>query len=295
MEDYASTIASDEELDVDDYIYEEPPDYEYEPFTPTALPSTPSEFAGYFPSTRRLCIRHDDTIDGNMNLRVDTEADTASGRKVALTLFHLRMHDLKRREFSFRRYCRESGREICHTVRKYNKPTKPRPNFQRSFSNALASLRLMTSDKSSIKSLKRQDSGYESVKGGAEERSVDESLKAAAAKNLPIPTNTTMLEFSNYAHVELKRRGAKSSKRYEFQWWGTSYVWRRSVKKLGDSRETFYHLYTSSSSIPIAHVVPEPRSPSEIREEDCRGGWVPPCSMWISDPNTLGAPTNNAE
>lgn len=294
---FPSTIASEEDLGEEDFVYEEPPEIEYEPCTPAAYASTPSEFGQYFPSTRRLCIRHDDTIDGNMNLRVDTETHTQSGRKVDLTLFHLRMQDLKRREFSFRRYCRESGREVCHSSRKYN--TKPlthrRPAFQRSVSSALASLKSMAGDKSSVKGLKRQDSGYASTKGDEDEEEVEETSKPTTSKNLPLPTNTTMLEFSNYAHVELKRRGAKSSKRYEFDYWGTSYTWRRSCRKRGSSIETSYHLFAARSSTPVAHIVPEPMSPYEAEEENRKGGWIPPSSMWISDSNILNALTDVAE
>src|SRR5271167_1938680 len=81
-ETYVSTIASREE------IYEEPESYdpeyvvpEYREVVETNLrPSTSEDFADFFPSTKRLSIRHDDTsYDGNMNLRVDIE--TGSGRR----------------------------------------------------------------------------------------------------------------------------------------------------------------------------------------------------------------------
>ena len=296
MDDYASTIASEEDLEEEDLNYEETPDVQYyEPITSSAYASTPSEFAGYFPSTRRLCIRHDDTVDGNMNLRIDTETHTESGRKIDLTLFHLRMHDLKRREFSFRRYCRDSGREICHSSRKYTKPSSQRrPAFQRSVSSAIASLKSMAGDKSSVKNLKRHGSGYESPKEEDKESS-NEKSKPMATKNLPIPTNTTMLEFSNYLHLELKRRGTKSSKRYEFQHWGTSYTWRRSCGKSGASKEISYRLFAANSSTPVAHIVPEPMSPFESEVEERKGGWIPPSSMWISDPKVINSSTDVAE
>src|SRR5438045_7130949 len=92
----------------------------------------------YFPSSRRLLIQHDDsTLDGNMNLRIETEHN---GGKPPHQLFHLRMHDLKSRQFSFRRHCRESGREVCHCNRKLALPLVERPGLQRSVSNALANL-----------------------------------------------------------------------------------------------------------------------------------------------------------
>ena len=310
VDSYASTVASDLEEEAEEpeeseelqgteeveHGYEAPPEVHYSSRPPTAYASTPTEFAEYFPSTRRLCIRHDDTIDGNMNLRIDTETHTESGGKVDLTLFHLRMRDLKRREFSFRRYCRDSGREICHSSRKYNKTmAQRRPAFQRSVSSALASLKSMTGDKVSPGSFKRYDSGYGSLKHDEDTDAASETLKLSSSKNLPIPTNTTMLEFSNYLHVELKRRGAKSSKRYDFKYWGTSYVWRRTARKLGPSKEISYQLFASNSSTPIAHVVPEPMSPYEAEMEERKGGWIAPHSLWLSDPNVVNAHTDIAE
>lgn len=291
-ESLASTVASVDDFG-DGLEYEEPPEthyYETYDYIPTAYPSTAEEFAQLFPSARRLFVHHDDTADGNMNLRLDTETMTQSGRPINLTLFHLRMHDLKKREFSFRRYCRESGREICHSSRKYTKPpTHRQPAFQRSVSNAFASLKSMTSEKSSIKPIKRQDSGYESIQG------MEDDSPKLSASSIPIPTNTTLLEFSNYAHVELKRRGTKSSKRYEFNYWGQSYTWRRTVTKCGSHKETSYHLFSSASSVPVAHIVPDQLSAYEKEDEEKKGGWIPPSSIWISDPRILSSTTDIAE
>ena len=298
VETYASTVPSEIDLE-DDVLYEEPPpEFYYEPTVPSAFPTTPPEFAEYFPSTRRLCIRHDDTIDGNMNLRIDTETQSAGGRRVDLTLFHLRMHDLKSRDFSLRRYCRNSGREVCHSSRKYTKPaSERRPGLQRSVSNVLGSLMFKSESRTFTKSsLKRTDSGYDSMdEDGDGFESSSESFRSTNPNNLPIPTNPTLLEFSNYAHIDLKRRGAKSSKRYEFEYWGTSYVWRRIVKKNGISREISYHLYDAESALPIAHIVPNPMTPSEAAEEEAKGGWVPPSSMWISEPRIFSGITDVAE
>ena len=101
----------------------------------------PEEFAAYFPTDNRLTIKHDDTTeDGNTNLRIDTLAQTRDGSPVDLTLFHLRMYDLKKREVSLRRYCRESGKEVCHTNRKHHKPSNiTRAGLQRSVSSVLNS------------------------------------------------------------------------------------------------------------------------------------------------------------
>lgn len=292
---YASTVSSDEDPAEDFTPYDETDD-SYEAFTPSAVPSTSTEFAEHFPSTRRLCIRHDDTVDGNMNLRIDAETQL-SGRRVDLTLFHLRMHDLKNRDFSLRRYCRESGREVCHSSRKYTKPaTERRPGLQRSMSNALASLRSKSEPKATtFKGLKRHDSGYDSMSDDDVEVELKRSSPMESSTILPLPTNTTKLEFSNYAHIDVKRRGATTSKRYEFEYWGTAYAWKRVAKKNGSRKEVSYHLLNTETSASVAHVVPTPMTPQETEEENQKGGWVPPCSMWISDQNILCRSTDVAE
>lgn len=293
---YASTVYSDEEP-VEDFTPYDEPEYGYEAFTPSAVPSTPTEFAECFPSTRRLCIRHDDTVDGNMNLRIDTEIQ-AAGRKLDLTLFHLRMHDLKNRDFSLRRYCRESGREVCHSSRKYTKPAiDRRPGLQRSMSNALASFRSKSESKAdTFQGLKRHDSGYDSMSDDdVAEVEMKRSSPKESSNTIPLPTNTTKLEFSNYAHIDIKRRGATTSKRYEFEYWGTAYAWKRIAKKNGTRKEVSYHLLNTETSASVAHIVPTPMTPQETEEEDRKGGWVPPCSMWISDQRIISRCTDVAD
>ena len=296
VETYASTVASEEDLGEDCLIYEEP-EHIYEPVSPAAVPSTPPEFADFFPSTRRMCIRHDDTVDGNMNLRIDTERHLTTGKTVDLTLFHLRMHDLKNRDFSLRRYCRESGREVCHSSRKYTKPvSERRPGLHRSMSNALATLRSKSESKTAtMTSFKRQDSGYDSMDEDDHEEMFKTPSKDIRGSSTILPTNTTQLEFSNYAHLDLKRRGTKSSKRYEFDYWGTAYEWKRITTRNGQAKETSYHLYNTLTSEVIAHIVPTPLTPLESREEEEKGGWVPPCSMWISEEKILRGLTDVAE
>ncbi|PMD36130.1 hypothetical protein L207DRAFT_434614 [Hyaloscypha variabilis F] len=299
-ETYASTVASQEELceepDTYDPEYEVP---EYRDVVETSLrPSNPSDFADYFPSTKRLFIRHDNTTyDGNMNLRVDTE----DRKKRAVQLFHMRMHDLKKREFSLRRYERQSGREVCHSSRKYTKSAaEKRPAITRSMSNAFASIGkpsfkrtnsgLSQHSQRSKKDIKRQDSGY-----GSHEEDDDFEDYEKKSNSIPIPTNTTKLEFSNYAQVDVKRRGAKSSKRYEFEYWGYKYTWKRVSKKDGEGKEVSYHLYKGDGVNAVAHIVPDLRSPSQVREGQRNGEWVPPCSMWISDPSVVEAVTDVAD
>ncbi|EKD20087.1 uncharacterized protein L3040_002238 [Drepanopeziza brunnea f. sp. 'multigermtubi'] len=299
-ETYASTVESLEEFYGEAETHD--PDYDIlENRSPVSSynklrPSNPSDFADYFPSHHRLSIRHDDTThDGNMNLRVDMER-----KRGTIQLFHLKMNDLKKRKFSLRRYERASGREVCHSARKFTTPaTERRPALSRSVSHAFASIvkpdfkransHMAAPSSKSKKSMWRQDSGYGSE--GEDDYFADHTRDSAPVQ---IPTNTIKLDFSNYAQVEVKRRGAKSSKRYDFEYWGSQYAWKRESRKDGEGRISYY-LYKADVGPAVAHIVPELRSPAQVREEERNGGWVPPCSMWISDPSIRDALTDVAD
>lgn len=300
VDTYTST--SDEELDDDDDLDDFPeyhvPHYAHDPLPVDAIPTTPRDFADLFPTSKRISIRHDDsTIDGNMNLRVDTHVEERHRKKQAYTLFHLRMHDLRSREFSLRRYCRESGREVCHSRRKYQKPpSEKRPVLQRA-STALASLvHKPDSRPSTAAGLKRSDSGYESVHPPDHED--DPRPKSAGYTNgrALIPTNTIKLEFSNYAHINVKRRGAKSSKRYEFEYWGHDYSWKRLVQKNNDHETINYYLVRADDEKrALAHICPVRLTPDQAHEEAARGGWIPPCYMRITDEAMLDSSSDVSE
>jgi len=156
-----------------------------------------------------------------------------------------------------------------------------KPEFKRTNSG------FSTHSSKSSRSVRRQDSGY-----GSEEDEIDLS---SSKSSVQLPTNTTKLEFSNYAHVEVKRRGAKSSKRYEFEYWGYAYTWKRVTEKDGQGKAVSYHLFKNDGGPAVAHIVPEMRSSSEIQEEEAAGGWVPPCSMWISDRSVMEALSDVAD
>ncbi|PYI31117.1 hypothetical protein BP00DRAFT_183619 [Aspergillus indologenus CBS 114.80] len=271
----------------------EPPRYQVtdrklDIFSPDVIPSNPSTFGQLFPSSRRLLVRHDDaTLDGNMNLRVDTMVPQRGGYQQDVTLFHLRMYDLFSRKFSFRRYSRDSGREVCHSERRPVSGSDRHAVFRKSWSSVLASLRPGSSGHGSVPVAehRRQDSGYKLADDNDEEWE-DKQLETRTGmdRHPSVLTESTLLEFSNYAHVELRRRGAGQSKRYEFEYWSTRYQWRRECRREGDLRELSYHLINLRTSKPVAHIVPEILAPMEAVEEERKGGWVPPSSMWISDP-----------
>lgn len=285
------------------------PSYHHELTEPNARPSTPKDFAKLFPSMDRLSIRHDDfTSDGNMNLRVDT---IVSGRRrTAIQLFHLRMYDLARRDFSLRRYSRDSGREVCNSKRKYVTPAPlSRPTLQRSMSSAMKTFVAKPQ-------FKRADSSSSTFSSSGRDRrpptshSFDDAVSLSsrasisdpkswkqAAAAAPQPTNAIKLEFSNYARVHVERKGSskgKNNKRYEFEWWGHKYAWKRVVEKHLDGVVSF-HLLRDAEPTPVAHIVPETRSPNQVEADERAGGWIPPCYMWINDPAIIDAVTDVAE
>jgi hypothetical protein len=285
VETYASTV--DSENADEEYVPEyDSPSYDAEICGDAPLVATPADFSELFPSRRRLLIHHDDsTFDGNMNLRVDTDVYVAN-RRCDMTLFHLRMHDLKAREFSFRRYCRDSGREVCHsTGKQQNTATAKRPGFQRSLSNALTNMSIRPKSESrapTLESLKRNDSGYGSLH--SLHFNEDERPRSAGHGAQPRLSNDTIrLEFSNYAQVDVKRIGSGTSKRYEFQYWGVPYTWRRVERKSDGLKEVAFHLTRQGSDRELAYITPLALSPSRAQEERSRGGWIPPCSMWLAD------------
>ncbi|KAF3269755.1 hypothetical protein TWF970_010874 [Orbilia oligospora] len=275
--DYSTSTASYEDVD-DRRLYRTEPKY-----IPEVKPSTPPLFAHLFPSTRRLTIKHDDDFDGNMNLRVDTNMSHSSEPPRLITLFHMKMNNLKNRDMVLRRYGRDCGREVVNFRRKYAKPASGRPKLERSGSKLMSSLMGKSDPKD--RTLSRQDSGYESGEDDEEELSDVEQKGHAPADttNHGIPTNTTMLEFSNYAHVDLKRRGSKGSKRYEFEYWGKSYAWKRKITVYGQEESCSYFLVNTATNNIIAHIRPDNLSPSEVAEEQAKGGFVPPSTMWLCD------------
>jgi hypothetical protein len=304
-----SSYASREELDgsdMDDPIeFSEIPPlpvYRHQIEEINVRPSTPEEFAALFPSLNRLSIRHDDfTPDGNMNLRVDTVVP--SRRRRTIQLFHLRMYDLNKRDFSLRRYCRDSGREICNSKRKYVETSSAsRPILQRPMSNAIKTLagrpqlKRTSTAGSMFSSRSIPSAGYSAAEaddeftdGFGHAKPLDKKTKSR-----PMPTNTIKLEFSNYARVDIQRQGSTGSKRYDFDWWGHKYSWKRFIDKI-TGVVSFHLMKDGNANAPVAHIVPETRAPNQVAADEEAGGWVPPCHMWISDQSLIDAMTDVTE
>lgn len=286
---YASTISS--EKDLTHHHEFEVPLTSHTVYPSDGVPSTAADFARLFTSDRRLLIHHDDaTSDGNMNLRVDTEIIDSDGRPRKLILFHLRIHDLKERRFSLRRHCRDSGRQICSSSRKYS----PAPALISASSN-IQQVQLRFNHAGPVSHCK-SNSGQGSARGSIRNQYQPPSkAELQPLETAESTTNKIQLEFSNYAHINLTKRGLKRSKRYEYEFWGTKYQWRRQIYQNGHVQEVSYHLINDKTSKSIAHITPKSLTAREAQEEEDFGGWVPPCTMQITDRRVFRSLTDVAE
>lgn len=225
-----------------------------------STPSDPTQFARLFPSRRTFIIKHDDSVaDGHMNLRMDTVYDRPGRRSKKLTLFYLRMYELETRHFAIRRYGRDCGREVANTSRKFTKPAAARPGLPRTVSKAFQSFR---GKQDMAMGIKRQDSGLSSD-------DEDENVNHDG----PQATNTCTLDFSNYARIELNRKGQKASKKYDFEYWGKAYTWKRQVRRDGLTDTTTLTMFDSNST-PIATITPLECDSVSI-DDRARGRFVP--------------------
>jgi len=113
------------------------------------------------------------------------------------------------------------------------------------------------------------------------------------------PTDTIKLAFSNYAQLEITRRGSKpTNTRYDFEHWGTLYSWKRLVRKENQTDHVSFHLYQATNTDPdqsLAHIEPAPLGATEKLEEEDKGGWIPPCALWIGDDRVCRARNDLAD
>lgn len=243
--------------------------YAREPFEQRAVASTPAQFAQHFPSKEPLFIKHDASApDGDMNLRVDCRS--SHGHRI--TLFHARIYDQRDRDVSIRRYGRDCGREVAHAKRKFEKPAakKQRPALTKAFT----SFRGKTLDQQrEIRHLERQDSGYSTASD--EDSEVDEINFSSSTGKPSKATNIVNLEFANYAHVDLTRKGGKQHKKYEFEYWGRSYAWKRTLPSSSDDSAS-YNLINNSTGNTVARIRPDPTA-------ELISGFVRPCTLVFRD------------
>lgn len=256
---------------------------------PEVAAATPQEFGDLFPSSRKISIRHDDTtFDGNFNLTLETSVSLRDGTSLVLTMFHLKMQDLERRMMSFRRYSRYSGREVCNTTCAPRKAqiTK-RPTLKKSFSSALANLKLSMPSKMSVPATPANDEFSEAgddEDGDEEENESDEEETIEEEAERP-DSSEISLDFSNYAHLKLSKRHKKKRPLYEFKYWGTRYTWTVNESVSGSNHGRTYQLLKADSTNVLANIVPQPQTAREAHLEDIKGGWVSPSLFWIDDEN----------
>ena len=259
--------------------------------------STPESFSRWFPSSETLFVRHDDELtSGNMCLNVLTATDQGFGP--LLQLFYLRMYDLKKREFSLRRYSRDSGLEVCRTSRIYKKAASARPRIRRSINSSINSIRNFSrgSSRSSQTSAQSSQSETEYSNYSSESAVNEHESEAQVSTSSQQPVDDTLfeqssnhisLEFSNYANILLSRKAFGARKSYDFEYWGTAYQWKRLKKSQSSGKNRSYNLYRGHSDLVVAHITLEDLTWSQKGDEKEMGGWVPPVWMRITDPSIL--------
>ena len=136
------------------------------------IPSTPDSLMQIFPSSETLFLQHDnESSKGNLALCVATATDRGFGPRVQL--FYLKMKDIKRRKFSFRRV---SGEEVCVTSRMYRAKVRRRTRVRRSISSSMSSIQSISSSRRS--SLSSQISAM-----GSSEPDTDSSSSRSSRHN----------------------------------------------------------------------------------------------------------------
>lgn len=268
--------------------------------------SNPSNFGDYFPSERQLLVRLDDvyTGDGYLNLRVDTEIIEA-GRPIHLKLFHVKICDLESREFSIRRYEGSSGREVCHTTRGRKDWRSPRdllpgytndhkqPSFHRVLEDSRAYSSAHRRRASSVASA--SSSRASSLRSVPEESDIQDQISTheedsdefvAKLRGETLSTEKIKLEFGDYARVNMSRKKRNIS-RYNFEYWGDHYRWRRKVSFKNGIGQVHFHLRRKGNRKTIAHIV-QMRGPQyQGKDAEWAGHWIPPCLMQIADETVI--------
>ncbi|KAI0199415.1 hypothetical protein F4808DRAFT_432407 [Astrocystis sublimbata] len=238
-------------------------------------PATPEVFADLFPTLHPLTIRHDDsTLDGNMNLVVETSLPEKPDQHTQL--FHFRMYHLSSRKFSVRRYCRGSQNEVGQSRRKYVKvDTDP-------ISRMFKSIREWTNDheiKPDVVDARRSLAAHG---GYTPWVSLDNNI--GEIKDLK-PTDVIRLEFTNYSTIELQYLLSPIGQTYKFSYWETEYYWNR----VEDHNVVSFHLSKGRDS--TAFMTPLARSHGEDKVHALAGAWVPPYHIRLDESFDL----NNAQ
>ena len=245
-------------------------------------PASPTEFGQLFPSGRKMLVQHDNSYgDGAMNLRVDMHSSCYSRSRERVTVFHMKINNIEKRETSLRRYCRDSGREVCSSTRVRPSTTREsRPKLIRSLTSAFSSL-----GSSSASTTPPNANGADQDDNGATGGDGFQSLAESKSAEQPL-NDSIMLDFSNYAHIELARKQKNGDIWHEYDYWGTKYRWKTIPSVRGYPDNCVYQLFCSASTKCVASIVPVPLTAAEMMEEQAKGSWIEPCSFWIEDVDT---------
>ena len=121
------------------------------------------------------------------------------------------------------------------------------------------------------------------------------SVPSERRESSPESTNKISMAFSTCAMVDIYRTGFGKNKRYEFEYWGTSYIWSRRSGDPQSNTATSYSLYKSSSkNITLAHIRVQQSDELEIRAGHPAGGWIPRALMRITDEQVI-SPENKGK
>ena len=127
------------------------------------------------------------------------------------------------------------------------------------------------------------DHGYSSAKSGIKQQHREQSVSSSSRNYSPEPTNTISMVFSNYALVEISRTGYGKNRNYEFEYWGTNYVWARKRGVVHSGIASYSLCKSSSRDKILAHIKVQEFDEFEIRAGHSAGGWIPRALMRITD------------
>ena len=255
---------------------------------PNLSHSNADNFSSLFPSCETLFLNHDQGVDdSHMTLSIATATSQGLGPRVQL--FYMKMNDLKKRDFSLRRYHRTSGREVCRTSRVFRKIVRKRPRVRRSISNSVSSIHSMSSGRGGLSgSQTSSQSGAESPSGWSD-YSVASNLNTNSKRprrtsSSPEPTNHIAIDFSDHTHVELSRTGIGRVRNYDFEYWGSKYRWRRTRRKRESlGTELRYSLRSPPQEQVLAHISIEESLESQQVPNKAKRDWIPQARMRITD------------
>ena len=122
----------------------------------------------------------------------------------------------------------------------------------------------------------------------ATKKQQEQSVPSKQRYSSPEPTKKISMEFSDYAVAEIYRTGFGVNRRYEFEYWGTKYIWsRRGGNSQIETAASYSLSRWSSRDIVIAHIRVQQTDEFEIRAGHSAGGWIPRALMRLTDEQVI--------